>query len=276
MAEQEYEHIELERHDSTLVIALNQPKKLNPISKEMRVELIEALAEAAEDPAVRVAILTGRGRAFSSGYDLESIGDWNAEPPTVIGYKEMSSATHRFVDAVWSFPKPLIAAVHGYCLAGACEIAMLCDMTIAGDQTKLGEPEIRFSSASPTLIMPWIVPMKVAKELLYSGDMITSQRAYEIGMVNAVVPEDQVLEHALKKAAKLAKIAPLGLRLTKEGINRTYEIMGLVNAMNYHNQMAAMLDGSYTEELEAFTAVARKDGLRAALDWRDAQFADVE
>lgn len=273
MSERSYSVIEVEQQDHTLIVRLNRPDKLNPISTDMISEITSVLRDSADDDSVRALILAGNGRAFSAGYDL---GGLDEIPASVTALKQETAYIHRFVEELWAYPKPTIAAVHGYCLAGACEIAMLCDITIADEATKLGEPEIRFSSASPTLIMPWLVPMKVAKELLFSGDLITAQRAYEIGMINEIAPEGKVMQRALRRAAIISKVAPLGVRLTKEGINRTYEIQGLWNAINYHNQMAAMLDGTQTEELSLFMSIAKEKGLRAALDWRDAQFAEAE
>jgi enoyl-CoA hydratase len=177
--------------------------------------------------------------------------------------------------AIWNFRKPIVAAVHGYCLAGACEIAMLADLTIASDDCKFGEPEIRFSQSS-TLIMPWIVPMKIARELLYTGKLIDAQRAYEIGMVNEVVPAQDLMRRANYHARLVSKVAPLAVQLTKEGLNRTYEIMGLLNALNYHDNLVAILDGTKTEEYLQFKKITDESGLRAALDWRDKQFKEVE
>jgi enoyl-CoA hydratase len=270
-----YSTIELEVDEAVATIRLNVPKTLNALSRTLTAEVMDSLDTLADDDAIRAVILTGSGRAFSSGYDLSTPTD-NAER-SVIGYKNTTEQwTHPFVMKVWNFPKPIIAAVHGYCLAGACEVAMLCDITIASEDCRLGEPEIRFSSASPTLIMPWLVPMKIAKQLLFTGEMIAAQRAYEIGMVNEVVPADQLMNQARKRAAIIAKVAPLAVRLTKEGINKTYEIMGLNSALSYHNAMANMLDGTGTAELREFVEIASRDGLRAALDWRDGQFRDLE
>jgi enoyl-CoA hydratase len=270
-----YSAIEVEIDEAVATIRLNLPRSLNALSRTLTDELIHALDFLAEDEAVRAVILTGNGRAFSSGYDISAPTD-DVER-SVIDYKDMTTQwTHPFVMKIWNFPKPIIAAVHGYCLAGACEVAMLCDITIASEDCRLGEPEIRFSSASPTLIMPWLVPMKIAKQLLYTGELITAQRAYEIGMVNEVVPADQLMDRARKRAAIVSKIAPLAIRLTKEGVNKTYEIMGLQSALSYHNAMANMLEGTGTAELRQFVEIASQQGLRAALDWRDGQFRDLE
>jgi enoyl-CoA hydratase len=270
-----YNTIELEREEPIAILRLNRPKLLNAFSGELQQEVIDALQTLAEDDDIRVVILCGAGRAFSAGYDIASPAvDESAR--SVAEWKQYMRYSNQWAESIWKFPKPIIAAVHGYCLAGACEIAMLCDLTIASEDCKLGEPEIRFATGSPHLIMPWVVPMKVAKELLYSGKMISAQRAYEIGMVNEVVPQEKLMERARYHALVISKVAPLAVRLAKEAINRTYEIMGLPNAFAYNNNLVSILDGSETEEFRQFEAIRLEKGLRAALDWRDAQFAEVE
>ena len=124
--------------------------------------------------------------------------------------------------------------------------------------------------------MPWYVPMKIARELLYTGKKIDAQRAYEVGMVNEVVPPEKLMERARQQALLLSKVAPLAVQLTKEGLNRTYEIMGFLNALNYHDNLVAILDGTRTEEYLQFKKVSDESGLRAALAWRDQQFKEVE
>ena len=270
-----FETIELEKDDAVAIIKLNRPEKLNSFSSQMVQELCTVLDELAVDDDIRAVILTGNGRAFSAGYDLTTPTD-NAVR-SVVHYKERGEREgHPFAMKVWNFPKPIIAAINGYCLAAACEIAMLCDISIAAEGSMIGEPEIRFSSASPTLIMPWIIPMKIAKELLYTGDLITAERAYEVGMVNHVVPADELMNASMKMARRISKIAPLATKVTKEGINKTYEIAGLVNALEYHNNLAHILDGTGTKELREFVEIARSRGLKDALAWRDAQFNEVE
>lgn len=158
MADDQLHTIELSRQGRVATIRLNRPEKLNAINHDVKHEVMGVLGELAEDDEIRSVILTGNGRAFSAGYDLGGELPHEVEP-----MRRAAQASDLFAAAIWRFPKPLVAAVHGFCLAGACEIAMLCDVTIASESCKLGEPEIRFGSGS-TLVMPWLVPMKVAKD----------------------------------------------------------------------------------------------------------------
>jgi len=149
-------------------------------------------------------------------------------------------------------------------------------MTIASEECRFGEPEIRFATGSPALIMPWVVPMKIAKELLLSGLLIRQRPAYEIGMVNEVVPRDQLERRTRYHALLISKVAPLAVQLAKEAINRTYEIRGLWPSVLNNNNLVAILDGSETEEQTMFNKIRDEQGLKAALAWREAQFREVE
>ena len=269
-----YKTIQLGIEARVATLCLNRPERLNAFNRDLQAEVIAALERLDQDDSVRAVILRGAGRAFSAGYDIQ--GKEDESRWSVMTWKRHSEFSTKYANAIWSFRKPIIAAVHGYCLAGACEIAMLCDMTIASEECRFGEPEIRFATGSPALIMPWVVPMKIAKELLLSGKLISARRAYEIGMVNEVVPRDQLEQRARYHALLLSKVAPLAVQLAKEAINRTYEIMGLRNAFAYNHNLAAILDGSETEEFKRFEEIRMERGLRAALDWRDQQVAEVE
>ncbi len=267
--------LKVERDGPVALLRLNRPNSLNAFNLELRKEIVRTLAEFADDETVRTVILAGSGRAFSAGYDISG-GDNKGKKRTVAEHQKMyGGEIGHFPLSIWEFPKPIIAAVHGYAVGGGCEVAMLCDMTVAAESARFGEPEIRFASSS-TMVLPWLVPMKAAREILYSGKLITAQRAYELGMINEVVPEGEHESVAMYHAQLLAKIAPLALRLVKAGINRTYEMAGFRNAIAFHDNLTLIIHGSETAEGMAFREVQAKDGLRAALKWRDEQFRQVE
>lgn len=267
MSLSEYQTIDVQTTQRVATIAFNRPDKVNAMSGELQNEVIDALSQLAAEDAVRAVVLTGNGRAFSAGYDLDE-----APPADVMQLRRSTSQPDRYAHAVWSFPKPIVAAVHGYCLAGACEIAMLCDVTVAAEGCRFGEPEVRFGSGS-TLVMPWLVPMKVAKELLMGGSLISAQRAYEIGMVNHVVSEDDLLPTAHKLAQMFAAMAPASVQYTKQGINAAYEAAGMWSAIAHHTELVTLMTLAKSEEKDTFDEIAARDGVRAALTWRDKQFA---
>lgn len=277
-AGQPYETILLDVEHPLATITLNRPKSLNAISRTMMAEVTDALARLKDDDGVRAVILKGAGRAFCAGYE---IGAERVEQAAAEEHTPAASARreHGYVEwelGFWSFPKPIIAAVHGYCLAGACEVMMLCDLAIAAEGTKLGEPEIRFAAGPPALIMPWLIGMRAAKELLLTGKLIDAQRAYELGMVNEVCPLDDLDRRARYHALLISKIAPVAVRLQKEALNYMFEMLGMRSALAYAANLWGILDTTPSEEQETFRAIRAERGLRAALDWRDAQFREVE
>jgi enoyl-CoA hydratase len=174
----------------------------------------------------------------------------------------------------WEMKKPVIASVQGHALGGGCEIAMLCDLTIAADNAVFGEPEIRFSDVGPAVVMPYILGLKKARELLYFGDTIDADTARRLGMVNRVVPAAELREVTLKYARRLALIAPEALYAAKLAINRGADAGGFHNAMNAGLDIVAPLDAARTEVGQRVNEITRKDGLGAALKWRAAQFAE--
>jgi enoyl-CoA hydratase len=168
-------------------LTLNRPSKLNAISAELRGALADAITEATADERVRVIVIAGAGRAFCAGYDLSE-----AAPATAWDWREVLARDVAATLAVWSCPKPVIAQVHGYALAGGLELAMACDLIVAADDARLGEPEIRFGSAPVTLLMPFVIGQKRTRELLMTGDLIDAPEAERIGLVNRVVPADRL------------------------------------------------------------------------------------
>lgn len=273
--DQAYEAIRVAREENVGVLTLNRPDRLNAFNQTLMDEVIQALDDLESDGEVRAVVLHGAGRAFSSGFDIRGATDESKF--SVAQWKARSEVgSWRYLGKIWHFPKPIVAAVHGYCLGGACELAMLCDVTVAASECQFGEPEIRFATGSPALIMPWVIPMKVAKELLLSGSTISAGRAYELGMVNEVVPAERLMARALYHARTMATVSPLAVRLMKESLRTTYEIMGLRSALAYNSNLSAILDGSETAEFTEFEQIRMEQGLRAALNWRDQQFRRVE
>jgi enoyl-CoA hydratase/carnithine racemase len=172
--------------------------------------------------------------------------------------------------------KPVIASVQGHVLGGGCELAMFCDITIAADNALFGEPEIRFSNVGPAIIMPWMIGYKKARELLYFGDMIDAETAERLGMVNHVVPLDELEAFTMNFARRMTLIAPEALEKTKLAINRGADCGGFRNAMQAGLDIVAPIYAAKTEVGLKFTEIRIKEGLPAALKWRREQFAKYE
>ncbi|MDR3096705.1 MAG: enoyl-CoA hydratase/isomerase family protein [Paraburkholderia sp.] len=259
--------------DGTAWITINRPAKLNALSSTVVVEMRRLIQQFNDDGGVRVIVIQGAGKAFSVGYDIaeevaagiERAEDWHA-------------ALTRNVDlsmAVWASHKPTIAAVDGWCLAGACELAMACDIVIATDRSQFGEPEIRFGSGPVTILMPFLIGQKKTNELLLTGDVIGAEEAERIGMINRVVAPGELHASVEKLAKKLALTPPITLKLTKIALTRAYEAMGLRQAVNANLDVAATLNSAYSPEKAEFAQRVKQDGLRSALDWRDTRYGKL-
>ena len=213
-------------------ITLNRPEKLNAINADVLDGLNAAFDRAIADDEVKVVVVTGAGeRAFSAGYDLSAEAA-HADIPA----HEWHGVLATDIDAtmrLWSLPKPTIAAVRGYCLAGGCELAMACDIIVSGESGRFGEPEIRYGSGPVTLLMPFVLGQKKTNELLFTGDMIDAEAAERAGMVNRVVADDEI-EAAVDELVR--KIAPTPLpvlRLTKIALIRALRGHGPARGRQY-------------------------------------------
>jgi enoyl-CoA hydratase len=261
--------------DKVSVITLNRPDKLNAISAELLHQLLDAFRRADAEPATSVVLLQAEGRSFCAGYDIGAkapgADDWRSDP--IKTHKHLAHQLD-FEMVPWNLQKPVIASVQGHVMGGGCELVMLCDLTIAADNATFGEPEIRFSSVGPAIVMPTIIGYKKARELLYFGDAIDAETAAKLGMVNRVVPLAELKEKSLAWAKRLSLISPEALYATKLAINRGADAAGFTNRIHIGLDVVAPLYATKTELGERFREIARTDGVPAAVRWRAAQFKE--
>ena len=271
-----FEFLIYERKGPICYLTLNRPEKLNALNAGLMAELREALATIEADPEIRVVILTGAGRAFSAGFDItREPGDPDLhEVPAATRREHLKSHIDTFM-MIWNLSKPVIAAVNGFALAGACELVQVCDIKIASERAVLGEPEIRAGLGPPFLITPFSVSPMKAKELLLTGDTIDAQEAWRLGMVNRVVPHDDLMDECERTAKKICLMAQVGVKMTKRAVNRVMEGMGFLSSIEHNLELMVHFETSTSPEIEELIEVRREKGLRAALDWRDARFKDL-
>jgi enoyl-CoA hydratase len=259
-----------EIRDGVAWLTINRPKKINALSSGVVQALTAHVRDLQADDRVKVIVLRGSGNHFSVGYDISEeveVGlarpeDWHGALSNNVGLSM----------AVWASQKPTIAAVDGWCLAGACELAMACDMIVATDRAQFGEPEIRFGSGPVTLLMPFILGQKKTMELLLTGDTISAAEAERLGMINRVVAPEALDQTVAQLAQKIALTPLITLRLTKIALTRAYEAMGLRNAVNTNLDLAATLNAAQAPEKTEFVTLVREQGLRKALDFRDSRY----
>jgi len=219
----EYKNIMFGVEGSVAVVTLNRPEVLNALNEETMKELGSAMSECKQDGTVRVVILTGVGdKAFIAGADInEFVGK---SPAMIMDFAELG---HNVVRIMETMGKPIVAAVNGYALGGGLEISMACDMRFASDKARFGQPEILLGlipGMGGTQRLSRLVGIGLARELIMSGEQVTAQRAYEIGLVNRVFPAEQLMEETKKFAQRLAGLPPFALRMAKYAINYGYDL----------------------------------------------------
>lgn len=259
-------------------ITLNRPEKLNALSQELLTELEEALKMAAWDNDVRVIVIRGSGRGFGAGYDLTPPPGGGGSPRSQQGWltysrKNLQEGSRRQM-FLFNLPKVTIAQVHGYCLAGSCEYAMMTDLVIAAEDAKIGHPGIRgLGHPRNSCLWPMVLGMRKAKELMYTGDSISGTEAAEIGMINKAVPADKLEEEVTRLAERIANQTADALAIHKEAMNRWYQAMGMESSI----MAAADYDQLYqfTESAANLGAKIRELGLKEALTWRDTPYGDL-
>src|SRR5690349_1346157 len=252
-------------------ITLARPERANALSQGMLAEIGQAFDALEQDAEVRAIVVRGAGRSFSSGFDLQE--QMQRRPTGAAQWQPILRKDFDTVMRFWHCPKPTIAAVRGACLAGACELALACDITIATPDAFFGEPELKFGAGIVVMLLPWVVGAKLAKEIILTGaDRIDAERALAIGMINRIVPADDLDAAALALAQHIATIDPKLVRQTKRAINRAQEAQGMLAALEEALAIDLGIEAEGSTDKLQFMEMARRDGLRAALAWRDARF----
>lgn len=269
-----FETILYEKEGPLAWITLNRPDKLNAINRIMVGELNQALDEALADETVRVILVKGEGRAFSAGFDLEpqhAAGATREEE--VANLKQELRDDFDLIMRFWDSPKPAIAAIHGYCLGGALELALACDITIATHDCRFGSPELLYGSGAIALLLPWLCGPKRAKEILLTAtDRVTTVQAAEWGLVNrVVVNEGNLVRRARECALEIARNDKLAVQITKQAINTSMEIGHMREAMKHALELELAIETTETPASITFDEILRTKGVRAALEWREEQ-----
>lgn len=250
----------LEKDAAIAIITFNNPKALNALTEDTFVGMGTLLDELETDPEVRVIILTGAGdKAFVAGGDISHLASLDAD-----GARQFALQAQRIIDRIETFPKPVIAAINGYCLGGGNELAMGCDLRIAADTAKFGQPEVKLGiipGFAGTQRLSRLVGKGRAKEMIYTGEMIDADEACRIGLVNRVVAKDRLMEEAKALAMKICDKSASAISLSKEAIDNGLE-MDFARAARYEADLFAL----------SFTTADCREGLSAFLEKRPAKF----
>jgi len=267
-----YQNIRVAVEDQVASLELHRPERINALNKAMLLEINAAFDALERDAEVRVIVVHGAGRGFSSGFDLKE--QMARRPEGAALWREILDLDFSTTLRFWDCAKPTVAAIHGPCMAGAFEIALACDLSVCAADAVFGEPELKFGAGIVTLLLPWMVGPKAAKDIILTGDDgIDAQRALALGIVSRVVPEGQHLASALRIARQMAVIDPDLVRDTKKALNRSYEIQGLRAALEAALDIDHAIESQGSPDKRMFMDIARAQGLKAALAWREARFA---
>ena len=252
-------------------ITLNRPDSRNALNNTLRGEIYSTLEANDNDESIRVTIIRGAGKAFCAGYDLKS--NTNLDRPFHTAGGDGSWARHVVDGAfrVWDLAKPVIAQVHGYCLAGGTELATSCDLVYVAEDAQIGYPVVRSMSPPDNQFFPWIVGMRRAMEMMLTGDAITGTEAVQHGFANRAFPIDQLETEVLRVAEKVAKVPTDLEQMNKRAVHRQMELMGMRAAIRQGTEIQAL--AFHTDSTRAnFKELAA--GLTDALSKRDGKFGD--
>ncbi|MDQ0285875.1 enoyl-CoA hydratase [Desulfofundulus luciae] len=255
-----WNNILVEKDGPVAILTINRPQVLNALNAETLTEIDGAIEELGADPAVRVIIITGAGeKAFVAGADIAFMSKL-----TPLEAKDFARLGQKVLSKIENLPKPVIAAVNGFALGGGCELAMACDIRVASEKAKFGQPEVNLgliAGFGGTQRLTRLVNPGLAKEILFTADMFDAETARRIGLVNHVVPAEELLNFCRGMAGRIAARGPVAVRLTKEAVNEGLE-MDLEKALVHEADLFGLV----------FATADREEGITAFLNKRKPQF----
>ena len=250
------EDLLVEMKNNVAIVSLNRPDVLNSMSLEMRAGLADAFEGFAKDDNVRAVIVTGKGKAFSAGGDVKG---WN-DPNDENRMQKIMESAHRAVKAIYSLEKPIIAMVNGDAVGAGCNLALACDLIIASENARFGEVFVKIGLGPDwggAYILPRLIGMARAKELLFTGKLLGAKEALEMGLINDVAPQQELEETAMKLAEKLSQSATIAIGKTKKFLQKAWQ-MDIIESLEYEADMQKELMET-TDHQQAVKAFINKD-----------------
>jgi enoyl-CoA hydratase len=277
MAEPTYENLIVERSDRVIRITLNRPQRRNAISRAMQDELIQAIETLSRDPGANVVVIKGAGSSFCAGYDISPQSQGSGQD----GAHQQISVPRRAVETIamvrgwsriWNAPIPVIAQIHGHCLAGGTDLALHCDLVIVAEDATIGFPALRMGGTPPSNMWLYNVGPQWAKRLMFTGDTFTGRLAAKIGFAFEAAPAHELDARVAALASRIAAMGRDIVAINKHVLNRGLDLMGRAILQDIAAPMDAI--ANQAPEMSAFMARAQEVGLAAAFKERDAPFAD--
>jgi enoyl-CoA hydratase len=236
----DFENILFQIEGPVATITLNRPKRLNALTDAMFVELQAALKLSDEDSSVRVVVLTGSGGNFSAGFDLRGGTEYSKVDQPLQHYLWMIRSMRTNYQAIWNNRKPLVAKIRGKCIAGGCYLQMLCDISIAAEDSILGHPAVATGGVTGMPMWSWYLGTRKAKELLFTGKLIDGLEAERIGLVSMTAPDDELDAFVDDVVAQILTVPHDSVTLTKEALNTAADVMGLATTWRTQGHMSAL------------------------------------
>jgi enoyl-CoA hydratase len=266
----EFEKLVYTIEDHVASIRLNTPDKLNALSLKSWQELAAAFRLAQTDEDVYSILLSGEGKAFCSGFDMEDSLGMKDDSPW--GQWKMIQEERDCAHAIWGVNKPVLAAVQGYCLGSGFELSLLADLVIAAEDAKFGETELRFSTIpQPSLL--WVIGMRKAKEFLMLADRMNAEEAYRVGLVNRVVKRDELEAEAKRIALRLSKLPTETMQITKRMMNKVIDAQGYMEFNDWCFDLLYVTKGIPTKVGQEFEEINKEKGMREALRWMNERYS---
>ncbi len=255
-------------------LTMNRAEKRNALNNALRGAILEALVAADQDPEVKVTILRGAGPSFSAGYDLSANNAVEQPYYTAAGAGQWARHVVEGWMRIWDLAKPVIAQVHGHCLAGGSELATCCDLVYVAEDANIGYPAVRLMSPPDNQFHPWLMGMRSAMEMMLTGDGISGSEAAAKGFANRAFPAERLEEEVLKIAARVALIPTELNQINKRSVHRAMEAMGLRAAIRAGTELQAL--AFTTKASLEYRANFKRDGssVRETLSLRDKAFGD--
>lgn len=271
----DYEHLLYDVDDDRICwLTLNRPEKLNAMNLKLIGELQAGLERADAEDNVNVIVIQGAGRGFCAGHDLNE--DAEEDRSSIYEYRAHYFKQFEEFTTPWRITKPVIASVNSIAIGKGFELSLFCDITIASDDTRIGYNEVRYGISGHCMFLPWLVPMKTAKDLLLTGRELTAHEARDMGLITDVVPLSDLKEATRKKALLMARMPREMQRMHKMYLNRVYEIQGLRTATDYYLEHVAIMGAQPVPEYEAFSKATLEKGLKPTLAEANARYEGLE
>ena len=276
-----YENLIYEARDQVVYITLNRPERRNALSEALMKDLDAAVEEADTDDEIKVLVIKGAGNAFCAGYDIAGRPGQAPEfRPDGASWRSLDRSVYRlrrngewWMKLLWNMRKPVIAQVHGYCLAGGLDLAGCCDLVFAAEDAQFGMPQARALGIPHTFgLLPLLIGMRKTKEMAFTGDTISGIEAERLGVINKAVPIEELEAEATRWAERIALMPAELLAANKMGVNRFFEIMGIDTMVKASNEFDAI--GRQNQRNFEFRRIVSEEGLRAGLTYRDGPWDD--